>query len=263
MTCKEAFNFVDSYMDHELDLVRQLEVEQHLKECASCSRAYAERRSLQAAIKTAPLYFEVPAGLKQDVRRALRHAAGVASETDSAAPAKALFPRLRWDWTGWFAGAMSAAAFAAVLIGIGPRLLGPLLDDRLSQEVTSGHVRSLLTNHLIDVVSTNQHVVKPWFNGRIDFSPSVRDFSDHGFPLAGGRLDYLAGRPVAALVYHRAAHPINLFTWPSRTGEDTKEKMLSRQGYHLIRWSHGGMTYWVVSDLNEMELKDFAELVQK
>jgi len=262
MTCKEALNFIDSYVDHELDLVRQLEVEQHIKECAACSRAYAERHALQAAIKAAPLYFEAPAGLEQDVRRALRRAAGVASRTDPAVPTK-MFPRLEWNWTGWLAGAMSAAAFAVVLIGVGPRLLTPSLDDRLSQEVTSSHVRSLLTNHLIDVVSTNQHVVKPWFNGLLDFSPSVRDFSDHGFPLAGGRLDYLAGRPVAALVYHRAAHPINLFTWPSQPGEDAKEKILNRQGYHLIRWSHGGMTYWVVSDVNEIELKDFAELVQK
>jgi anti-sigma factor RsiW len=255
MTCKEALNFVDSYMDQELDLVRQLEIEQHLKECSSCSRAYAERRSLQVAIKAAPLYFEAPVRLEQDVRRALRRAAGMSSGADAAAPG--------WNWGGWLAGAMSMAAVAVVLIGVGPRLLGTSPDDRLSQEVTSSHVRSLITNHLIDIVTSNQHVVKPWFNGRIDFSPSVRDFSDHGFPLAGGRLDYLAGRTVAVLVYHRAAHPINLFTWPSKPGEESKEKILSLQGYHLIRWSHGGMTYWVISDVNEMELKDFVELVQK
>src|SRR5580704_2738814 len=110
MTCKEALNFVDSYMDHELDLVRQLEIEQHLKECASCSRAYAERRSLQTAIKAAPFYFEAPAGLEQDVRRALRRAAGIAPVTDVATPAKRFIPALGWNWTGWFAGAMSAAA---------------------------------------------------------------------------------------------------------------------------------------------------------
>src|SRR5260370_12961283 len=101
MTCKEALNFVDSYIDHELDLVRQLEIEQHLKECSSCSRAYAERRSLEVAIKAAPLYFEAPAGLEQDVRRALRRAAGVAPATDTSAPAEGLFPRLGWNWTGW------------------------------------------------------------------------------------------------------------------------------------------------------------------
>jgi len=259
MTCKEALNFVDSYMDHELDLVRQLEVEQHLKECSACSRAYAQRRSLQTAIKAAPLYFETPPRLAQDVRRALRRAAGEPSATESAAPASGL----GWNWTGWFSGVMSAAAVAVVMIGVGPHFLSSSSDDRLSQEVTSSHVRSLITNHLIDIVTSNQHVVKPWFNGRIDFSPSVRDFSDQGFPLAGGRLDYLAGRTVAVLVYHRSAHPINLFIWPSQTGQELKEKTLSRQGYHLIRWSHGGMTYWVVSDVNEKELKDFAELVQK
>jgi anti-sigma factor RsiW len=259
MTCKEALNFIDSYMDHELDLVRQLEIEQHLKECSACSHAYAQRRSLQTAIKAAPLYYEVPAKLEQDVRRALRHAAGAAAETDSVALARGL----GWNWTGWFTGVLSAAAVAVVMIGVGPRLLNPSSEDRLSQEVTSSHVRSLITNHLIDIVTSNQHVVKPWFNGRIDFTPSVRDFSDQGFPLAGGRLDYLAGRTVAVLVYHRALHPINLFIWPSQTGEELKEKTLSRQGYHLIRWSHAGMTYWVVSDVNEKELKDFAEMVQK
>ena len=259
MTCKEALNFVDSYMDHELDLVRQLEIEQHLKECSACSHAYAQRRSLQTAIKAAPLYFETPPKLEQDVRRALRRTAGAGSETDAAAPARGL----GWNWTGWFTGVLSAAAVAVVMIGVGPRILSPSPDDRLSQEVTSSHVRSLITNHLIDIVTSNQHVVKPWFNGRIDFTPSVRDFSDQGFPLAGGRLDYLAGRTVAVLVYHRAAHPINLFIWPSQAGEELKEKTLNRQGYHLIRWSHGGMTYWVVSDVNEMELKDFTELVQK
>jgi len=259
MTCKEVLNFVDSYIDHELDLVRQLEIEQHLKECSSCTHAYTERRSLQVAIKAAPLYFETPIKLEQDVRRALRRAAGATSEKDSAAPTT----KLGWNWTGWFTGVMSAAAVVVVMIGVGPRLLGPSPDDRLSQEVTSSHVRSLITNHLIDIVTSNQHVVKPWFNGRIDFTPTVRDFSDQGFPLAGGRLDYLAGRTVAVLVYHRALHPINLFIWPAQSGEELKEKTLSRQGYHLIRWSHGGMAYWVISDVNEKELKDFAELVQK
>src|SRR5579871_4857360 len=108
MTCKEALNFVDSFVDHELDLVRQLEVEQHLKECTSCSRAYAERRSLQTAIKAAPLYYEAPAGLEQDVRRALRRAAGVTEATDAAAPTQGFFPHLGWNWTSWLAGAMSA-----------------------------------------------------------------------------------------------------------------------------------------------------------
>src|SRR5207249_8220392 len=121
-----------------------------------CSHAYAGRRSLQTAIKAAPLYFEAPVGLEQDVRRALRRAAGVASRTDSAVPTK-MFSRLEWNWTGWLAGAMSAAAVAMVLIGVGPQFLRPSSDDRLSQEVTSSHVRSLITNHLIDIVTSNQH----------------------------------------------------------------------------------------------------------
>ena len=132
----------------------------------------------------------------------------------------------------------------------------------MAQEVTDRHVHSLMAHHLTDVESSNRHQVKPWFNGRIDFAPEVRDLSDHGFPLAGGRLDYIDHRSAAALVYHRALHPINLFIWPSSHPGSRSPRPLSRQGYHLIHWSQGDMTYWAVSDLNERDLMNFIELLR-
>jgi len=246
VSCKLNQDLMDAYLDGEMDLVRSLDIEQHLKECAVCSRAYEERRSLIGAIKTAPLSLTAPANLARDIKSALRV---------DVKPLAPIFARLAW-WP-MTAAVLAVSSFLVV------RIVGLPIDDRLSQEIVAAHVRSLMANHLTDVQTSNQHVVKPWFNGRLDFSPTVRDFSDRGFPLAGGRLDYVNGRPAAAIVYHRAAHPINLFIWPAATGETRSEKVFTRQGYHLIRWSEGGMTYWAVSDLNEHELKDFVDLINK
>ena len=136
-------------------------------------------------------------------------------------------------------------------------------DNGLAQEIINSHVRSLIANHLVDVETSDQHVVKPWFNGRTDFSPTVTDFADRGYPLTGGRLDYIDHRPVAVLIYHRRLHPINLYIWPAAGPSLSSSRTFSQQGYHLIHWSDGGMTYWAISDLNANELKDFADLVRK
>jgi anti-sigma factor RsiW len=132
----------------------------------------------------------------------------------------------------------------------------------LAQNILSSHLTSLLGTHLLDVVSSDQHTVKPWFNGKLDFSPEVKDLATDGFPLAGGRIEYLSGRTVAALVYQRRKHIINVFTWPS-TRSDAKESHFSRNGYNELEWSNGFMTYWAVSDVPETDLQQLKSLLVK
>ncbi len=132
----------------------------------------------------------------------------------------------------------------------------------MAQNILSSHVRSLIGTHLLDVVSTDRHTVKPWFNGKLDFSPDVRDFASDGFPLIGGRIEYVSGRTAAALVYHRRQHVINVFTWPS-SPDDAKESHFSRNGYNELEWTNGSMTYWAVSDVALADLQKFKDLWMK
>jgi anti-sigma factor RsiW len=132
----------------------------------------------------------------------------------------------------------------------------PSPEQRLTQELVDDHVRSLQSNHLFDVISTDKHTVKPWFNGKLDFAPPVIDLAQQGYPLVGGRLDFLHGRPVAVMVYSYKLHPINLYVWP---GDDAGAvpHIQERQGYHLAHWSAAGMNYWAITDAGENELDGF------
>ena len=134
-------------------------------------------------------------------------------------------------------------------------------DEILIQEVVSGHVRSMMANHLSDVVSTDQHTVKPWFAGKLDFSPIVKNLAESGFPLIGGRLDYIGSRPVAALNYRHNQHLINVFEWPAGVNENPTPKLIARRGYQLYRWTKNGMNYWAISELNAVELQVFVGLL--
>jgi anti-sigma factor RsiW len=245
----ETQDLIHAYVDGELDLVRSLEVEKHIQNCQVCSRDYKNFQTLRSVVGTGSLYFKSPANLQRRIQSAVRKETRVETRP----------PVLSWRWLS--VGA--SLAFAAIIIlTFVPALTRHPADDLLAQEIISGHVRSLMADHLTDVSSSDQHTVKPWFNGKVDFSPPVKDLADSGFPLVGGRLDYVENRPVAALVYKRRQHFINLFIWPSTHDSVAGKKTVMRQGYNLIHWTKSGMTYWAVSDLNSSELQEFVRLAQ-
>jgi anti-sigma factor RsiW len=162
----------------------------------------------------------------------------------------------------WEKFSIAFAVIAIVSWGLVAIFRSPSADDMLAEEVIAGHVRSLMADHLTDVPSSDQHTVKPWFEGKLDFSPRVADLTQKGFTLVGGRLDYIGNKPVAALVYQRRKHFINLYVWLSAPGPALTGKSWTRQGYNLVRWTASDMTYWAVSDISPTELEEFAALVQ-
>ena len=247
MICQEAQRLIHPYLDGELDLVRSLEIEAHLKDCQTCGRAYNELRCLHSAVSDTALRFEPTAALRSRVRSAVRDESDV---TDRSS-------RRSWRWT---IPAVSFAVLAIVALSLLALLSRPSTSDLVAQEIVSSHVRSLMEKHLTDVPSSDQHTVKPWFDGRLDFSPPVKDFASAGYSLVGGRLDYIGNRPVAALVYQHRQHYINVFVWPSTGATDASGTALVRQGYNLIHWTNSGMNYWAISDLNLAELQQFVQL---
>jgi anti-sigma factor RsiW len=198
-------------------------------------------------VRTYTPYFAAPEGLEKRIRGQLRRPVSVQTRTVS----HHTFPA--WRPIAVAASIVGLAIFTTMFVTM---LRRPSETDTLAQQVVSSHIRSLMANHLADVPSSDQHTVKPWFNGKLDFSPPVKDLKPEGFPLTGGRLDYLDGRPVAALLYQRNRHVINLFVWPS-SRPDSSPRALTIKGYNAIQWTQSGMTYWAVSDLNGRELNQF------
>lgn len=239
---------LDLYLDGELAAVDAHELEAHLAQCAECARYRDGRLALRAAIKAKVPTFAAPDTLRQRVRASLR----------TAGPATR-----RFGLAGWWRPLALAASLAAVAIGSWNLALQHAAGSALADDVLASHIRSLMPGHLTDVLSSDQHTVKPWFNGRLDYSPPVHDFAGRGYPLLGGRLDYVDGRAVAALTYGRRQHLINVFLWPAARGPSAAPKIRDQQGYHLLHWATADYTYWVVSDLGLAELHDFAQLVQQ
>jgi anti-sigma factor RsiW len=232
-----------AYVDGEIDLINGQEVARHLRSCEPCQRLEEQIRALRDALTSDSAAYRAPARLRRNVRAALRR------ETKEN--------RVSWSWLAIAAGATCAVLLLAAAVFQTTRTKR----NSLADQVVGNHVRSLLATHLVDVASSDQHTVKPWFDGKIDFAPKVRDLATDGFPLAGGRLDYLNGKTVVALVYHRNKHPINLFIAPLPGNRDTTPELINRRGYSLYHWTHSEMEYWVVSDLNSTELRQFADLI--
>jgi anti-sigma factor RsiW len=253
LNCQETQKLIHAYLDGELDLVKSLEIEEHLQGCPTCSQIYQNQQALRTSLNAGLLYFRSPAPLRKNIQAALRQADQ--PETRAARAPR----RIAWRWAA-VAASLVVVVFAAW--GVVRSLSAPFANDLLAQEVVASHVRSLMPDHLVDVPSSDQHTVKPWFSGKLDFSPVVDDLANQGFPLVGGRLDYLDNRPVAALVYRYQQHLINLFSWPAAGASDTAVTVDTRQGYHVAHWIKSKMAYWAISDVNETELQQFVQLVQ-
>ena len=287
VNCNDAKPLIHAYADGELGLESALEIERHLEQCADCARERAALAALSAALGDPALRYAAPDALRRRVGAAL---AGEAAITARAPSARTPWWRLGWlvgegeggaiarGNAGWAVAGAALAMLALVVLNGSPGLwrtfrnstpfgnglpLGNGAEaDVVAREVLTSHLRSLMPGHLMDVISTDQHTVKPWFNGRVDFSPPVNDFAADGFRLVGGRLDYLDGRPVAALVYQRRKHIVNVFVWPAVDGSQSAVEITAHDGYNLLHWRRGGMNYWMASDLNAQEMGDFAHLLR-
>jgi anti-sigma factor RsiW len=210
---------------------------------------------LRGALQRSSLAYAAPSALRERIQSSLR----ASTPTEVSERASVWHPLQYLRWAGAFAVLALCVVTAWQLL---PGLRGPSSEQQLAAEVLTSHVRSLEASHLMDVASTDQHTVKPWFDGKLDFSPPVEDLASDDFPLVGGRLDYLEGRQVAALVYQRRKHFINVFVWPAAAGSSSTQTLEPRQGYNMMRWSRGGFQFWAVSDVSAQDLAEFVDLLQ-
>lgn len=238
MNCEPARGLIEPYIDDELDAAGRAQVEEHLANCDDCTTVRARLLQLREDIRTGAPYYPPPAHLPDRVRFALRR--------ESASQSRP-----------WRPLALAASILLAISLGGNFALLRSRSSASDVPQVLSSHVRSLIGTHLLDVPSSDRHTVKPWFNGKLDFAPDVKDLTAQGFPLVGARIDYIGDRPVAALVFHRRQHIINLFIWPSPAGGSAET---ARNGYNALHWTQKGMSYWAVSDLASGELRQFAKI---
>jgi anti-sigma factor (TIGR02949 family) len=240
--CREIEPLLHGLLDGELDAANTLKCEEHIAACAACASTYQALVVQRNMIRSANLREAAPERLRSRVSAMLdrkKHAARFLRPFRSAA----------WP----VAAAIAAGLLVFTIIPRGPDL---------GEQVAESHVRSLMANHLVDVVSTDHHTVKPWFASHLDFSPPVYDLASQGYTLAGGRVDYLNARPVAAVVYRHGAHVINLFVWPERAGDASPVPPLVREGYNVRHWTKLGMSCWAVSDMNAAELARFVRIVR-
>ena len=245
MTCDEAEILLHALIDGELDAGHAREVEQHVAGCARCTAALADYRAMSAAIAGADVRYTAPSSLRERIEASLPQ-----PKSAEVVPLRSRRSVLRGFAMGSVVSALAATGLVAIVLRNDD-------EQRIESEVVSAHLRSLQAGHLIDVVSTDQHTVKPWFNGKLDVSPPVIDLTAQGFTLIGGRLDYLDARAIGAVVYKRRQHVINLFVAQTASTERKPAKMETMQGFSVLRWSEQGMNFWAVSDIGADELNEF------
>ncbi len=245
MASPHVLDRLDGYLDREFDLGTSVEIERHLEACPQCRADYESRKTLIARIAADATYHRAPDTLRRRVQ------ATVHAEERSGSTL---------GMQRWMVLAASLVMVAGLSSGATYWLTRGSAYAGLEEQVIASHVRSLLVeNRLTDVASSDEHTVKPWFNHRLDFAPPVEDWTAQGYPLVGGRLDYLGNRTVAALVYRHRQHLVNVFVWPDAVARPTPVQQSTRQGYSIVHWSDGSMTFWAASDLNGSELLGFCE----
>ena len=248
MSCDFSTTVLHAYLDGELDAMRAAEFERHMETCRECTTTLGAAESLRASLQRAQLYETAPPNLRKKIRAELK--------VSSSAPTSSSVTAWKWLAAAAVILLVSGVAWFAIPHG----RTGMSASTVTSTEILDAHIRSLQAGHLTDVASTDQHTVKPWFDGKLDFIPPVHDFMDEGFPLIGGRLDVLGERNVAALVYGRGKHFINVFVWPTKEPDTPIHPPGSRQGYQWVHWRHQGMEFCAVSDVSAQDLHELAQL---
>ncbi|HYM30868.1 MAG TPA: anti-sigma factor [Candidatus Cybelea sp.] len=257
MECNAVRGMLDRYVDGELDAGQAVALEAHVRGCGECRALLEQRKSLSEAIRERAAYHPAPDGLAARIRaRAGMNLTEARATTERAPAARAPLALRTWQPL-----AMAASLLLAVAVSSGTTYLAmrPAAEPGTVDEVVADHIRSLQAKHLTDVASTDQHTVKPWFDGRIDLAPTVKDLSAKGFPLIGGRLDYLGGAEAAALVYGHSQHVINVFV--TKGGANAAPSLTDRKGYNVLHWVDGGMSYWAVSDVTIDVLEKLQRLI--
>ena len=250
MTPKTARVLLNAAIDGELDAASSIELETELKASSALRQELARLSALQSSVQTHGTRFNAPPRLMNHLFDAL-----------PAAPERSAAQVPSW-WRSLAIGT-SFAAVALLLWNLTPTFLGPDPRGALLEEIVSAHARSLMADHLTDLTSAERHAVKPWLANRLDFAPPVHDFGSQGFSLLGGRLDYIGGKPAAAIVYRYRQHVINVFVWPTAEKNDSPVRLATHRGYNSAIFESNGMSYWIVSDLNADDLRKLASLLHQ
>jgi anti-sigma factor RsiW len=249
MNCTQARPRIAAYVDQELDALECLRLDAHVSGCRACQHERTQQVFVSRELRRELVRHRAPSDLHRRIRENL---------LSKARRTQPWWQRLRWPALVPTAGFAAAALFSANVYMLASM---PSQEDRVADGVLDSHLRALIGSRAIDVVSSDQHTVKPWYAGRLDFSPPVTDFATQGFALLGGRIDYVEGRTAAALVYQHRKHVVDVYIWPDAHSPERAPAQVARRGYNLVHWTRNGMTYWLASDLEAVELAKLEALL--